>query len=62
MTADTVYTRTVSRAIVDMGGVEQLAALLKVSTAEIDSWLSGKTSPNNAQFLQMLDVVAKGPR
>ena len=58
---DTVYTRTVRRAIVDVGGVEHLAALLKVSTAEIESWLSGKSSPSNAQFLQMLDVVAKGP-
>ncbi|HEX6692014.1 MAG TPA: hypothetical protein VF110_12815 [Burkholderiales bacterium] len=61
MSADTVYTRTVQRAIQDVGGVAQLAALLKVSTSEIDSWLSGKTSPSNAHFLQMLDVVAKGP-
>ena len=58
---DTVYTRTVQRAMDDMGGIEQLAALLKVSTAEIESWLSGKSSPGNAHFLQMLDVVAKGP-
>jgi DNA-binding transcriptional regulator YiaG len=60
--SDTVYTRTVRRAIDDVGGVEQLAALLNVSTTEIESWLSGKTSPGNAHFLQMLDVVAKGPR
>ena len=59
---DTVYTRTVQRAIDDMGGVEQLAALLKVSTTEIESWLSGKSSPGNALFLKMLDVVAKGPQ
>jgi DNA-binding transcriptional regulator YiaG len=52
----------VRRAIDDVGGVEQLAALLKVSTTEIESWLSGKTSPGNAEFLQMLDVVSKGPR
>jgi len=58
---DTVYTRTVRRAIDDMGGIEQLAALLKVSRAEIESWLSGKSPPGNAHFLQMLDVVAKGP-
>ena len=58
---DTVYTRTVRRAIDDMGGMEQLAALLKVSTTEIEAWLSGKSSPGNAHFLQMLDVVAKGP-
>ena len=61
MAADTVYTRTVRRAVQDVGGVEQLATLLKVSTSEIDSWMSGKTSPSNAHFLQMLDVVAKGP-
>jgi hypothetical protein len=36
--------------------------LLDVSTAEIQSWLSGKTSPGNGHFLQMLDIVAKGPR
>jgi len=58
---DTVYTRTVRRAIDDMGGIEQLAALLKVSRTEIESWLSGKSSPGNAHFLEMLDVVAKGP-
>ena len=58
---DTVYTRTVRRAIDDLGGIDQLAALLNVSRAEIESWLSGKSSPGNAHFLQMLDVVAKGP-
>jgi DNA-binding transcriptional regulator YiaG len=61
MSPDTVYTRTVKRAIQDMGGIEHLAVLLNVSTTEIESWLSGKTSPANAQFLRMLDVVAKGP-
>jgi hypothetical protein len=60
--ADTVYARTVRRAILDLGGIEHLAALLNVSTTEIESWLSGKTSPANAQFLSMLDVVAKGSR
>jgi DNA-binding transcriptional regulator YdaS (Cro superfamily) len=59
--ADTVYARTARRAIQDVGGIDKLAALLHVSTAEIESWLSGKTSPGNAQFMQMLDVVAKGP-
>jgi transcriptional regulator with XRE-family HTH domain len=59
--ADTVYTRTVRRAIDDVGGIEQLASLLKVSAAEIESWLSGKSSPSNALFLKMLDIVAKGP-
>jgi len=58
---DTVYTRTVRRAMVDVGGMEHLATLLGVSTTEIESWLSGKSSPGNAQFLRMLDVVAKGP-
>jgi hypothetical protein len=57
---DTVYTRTVRRAIADVGGIEHLAALLQVSTTEIESWLSGKSSPSNTQFLRMLDVVAKG--
>jgi hypothetical protein len=59
---DTVYTRTIRRAIEDVGGIEQLATLLQVSTKEIESWLSGKSSPGNALFLRMLDVVAKGPR
>jgi hypothetical protein len=60
--ADTVYTRTVRRAMDDVGGVDELAALLKVSPAQIESWLSGKSSPGNAEFLQMLDIVSKGPR
>jgi hypothetical protein len=62
MPAGTVYTRTVQRAILDVGGIEALAALLRVSTAEIESWLTGKASPGSPQFLQMLDVVSKGPR
>jgi DNA-binding transcriptional regulator YiaG len=61
MQPDTVYTRTVRRAIEDVGGVEQLASLLGISTTEIESWLSGKSSPSNALFLQLLDIVAKGP-
>ena len=61
MNADTVYARTARRAIQDVGGIEKLATLLGVSTTEIESWLSGKSSPSNAQFLRMLDVVAKGP-
>jgi DNA-binding transcriptional regulator YiaG len=59
---DTVYTRTVRRAMDDVGGMESLAALLKVSAADIEAWLSGKSSPGNAEFLQMLDIVSKGPR
>jgi DNA-binding transcriptional regulator YiaG len=59
---DTVYTRTVRRAMDDVGGMESLAALLKVSASDIESWLSGKSSPGNAEFLQMLDIVSKGPR
>jgi len=62
MQTDTVYTRTARRAIDDVGGIEQLASLLKVSAAEIESWLSGKSSPGNALFLKMLDIVAKGPQ
>jgi DNA-binding transcriptional regulator YiaG len=46
----------------DAGGMEELASLLKVPASEIESWLSGKSSPSNALFLKMLDVVAKGPR
>ena len=62
MQTDTVYTRTVRRAVDDVGGIEQLASLLKVSATEIESWLSGKSSPGNALFLKMLDIVAKGPQ
>jgi len=46
----------------DVGGMDSLAALLKVSAADIQAWLSGKSSPGNAEFLQMLDIVSKGPR
>jgi DNA-binding transcriptional regulator YiaG len=60
MVPDTVYTRTVRRAVLDAGSVEQLATLLQVSATEVESWLSGNSSPDNRQFLQMLDIVAKG--
>ena len=56
---DTVYTRTLQRALDTLGGVEQLAAALGVSVVEVQAWLAGLEPPPGA-FLRAIDIVAYG--
>jgi DNA-binding transcriptional regulator YiaG len=56
---DTVYTRTLRRALETLGGVEQLAAALEVSVLEVEAWLGGLEPPPGA-FLRAIDIVAHG--
>ena len=54
----TVYTRALARAVEVAGSVEELAAFLASSPAEIGNWASGNTNPPMPIFLAIVDVVA----
>jgi DNA-binding transcriptional regulator YdaS (Cro superfamily) len=57
--AETVYTRTIRRAIETLGGVVALAGKLGVTVAEIDAWAAGVEDPPPAAFLAAIDIVAQ---
>jgi hypothetical protein len=54
----TVYTRTLARAIEIAGSVEELAAFLACTPAEIGTWTTGVSNPPMPIFLALVDVVA----
>lgn len=54
----TVYTRTLARAIQVAGSLEELAAFLASSPAEMATWASGASNPPMPIFLAIVDVVA----
>lgn len=54
----TVYTRTLARAIEIAGSVEELAAFLASTPAEIGIWTTGVSNPPVPIFLALVDVVA----
>jgi DNA-binding transcriptional regulator YiaG len=60
VSADTTYTRTLRRARDALGSVENLAADLGVSVADVEIWLSGAGDPPAAVFLRLIDIVAQG--
>lgn len=53
----TVYTRVLHRACQTLGGVEQLAAHLRVSVALVHRWLEGDDVPPSHIFLNAVDLV-----
>ena len=53
----TVYTRVLHRACQILGGVEQLAAHLRVSIALVYRWLEGDDVPPSNIFLNAVDLV-----
>lgn len=56
---DTVYTRTIRRAIEMLGSVEALSRMLSVPVAEIEAWADGRWDPPPAAFLTAIDIVAQ---
>jgi hypothetical protein len=60
MPDDTVYTRTMRRAIETMGDVERLARALGATAIEIEAWIAGRASPPPGTFLKAIDIVARG--
>jgi len=53
----TVYTRVLHRACQILGGVEQLAAHLRVSSVLLYRWLEGEDVPPSNIFLNAVDLV-----
>lgn len=53
----TVYTRVLHRACQIVGGVEQLAARLRVSKTMLYRWLEGEDAPPTSIFLNAVDLV-----
>src|SRR5688572_10709851 len=52
----TVYTRALHRACQILGGVEHLAAYLKVSRTMLHRWLDGEDVPPPSVFLKAVDL------
>jgi transcriptional regulator with XRE-family HTH domain len=53
----TVYTKVLHRACQIAGGVEKLAARLRVPVATLYRWLEGEAEPPTAVFLKAVDLV-----
>jgi hypothetical protein len=55
----TVHTRVLHRACQILGGVEELAARLRVPVATLSRWLDGEDEPPTPVFLQAVDIVSR---
>ena len=53
----TVYTRVLHRACQIAGGVESLAARLRVPVPTLYRWLDGEAEPPTPVFLKAVDIV-----
>lgn len=58
---DTVYTRTMFRAMEAVGGPAHLAEILKVPVLEVWRWVQGEAVPPIEVLTQALEIVARGP-
>jgi hypothetical protein len=52
-----VYARTLHRACLVLGGVEQLAKHLEASDVDLRRWLGGEVQPPERVFLAAVEVV-----
>lgn len=55
----TARTRTVRRALEDLGGTEALAEALGVTLRDVADWVSEAAQPHDAAFFAALDIVAR---
>jgi hypothetical protein len=53
----TIYTRVLHRACQMVGGVETLAARLRVPSPTLYRWLEGEAEPPTPVFLKAVDIV-----
>ena len=53
----TIYTRVLHRACQMVGGVESLAAKLRVPAPTLYRWLDGESEPPTKIFLKAVDIV-----
>ena len=52
-----VYSRALHRACLIVGGVDQLAAQLAVSTADVRRWLTGGEVPPERAFFECVEII-----
>lgn len=52
-----VYARTLHRACLVLGGVQQLAKHLDVSEVDLSRWLRGEVEPPEPVFLAAVEIV-----
>jgi hypothetical protein len=52
-----VYSRTLHRACLILGGVEQLAKHLDVPLADLQRWLRGEQPPPERAFLAAVEII-----
>ena len=52
-----VYSRALSRAAQLVGGRDELARVLQVSTTELDKWIADQAKPPREVFLRIVDLI-----
>jgi hypothetical protein len=57
-----LYIQSVEQAADIAGGYDQLAAVLGVTRYEVDSWVSGSSTPGTAIFLRLIDIALSDPQ
>ena len=57
VTAASVYSRALLKAAELLGGRDQLARILQVSTTEIDRWIVDEAKPSREIFLRVVDII-----
>lgn len=62
MPEDSIYVRTLWRALEILGGEDKLARRLRVPASELREWLTGTELPPMAYFLMAVDVVEETAR
>ena len=55
-----VYSRTLERAALILGGTEVLCERVKVEPALLESWIAGRGTPPTEVFLRAVDIIASG--
>ncbi len=62
MSDDSIYARTLRRAMQILGGEQQLADRLRVPAAELREWLAGSERPPMPYLLVAVEVVEEDAR
>ena len=55
----TIYTRTMRKALEAVGGAAELAASLGRPLEQVNDWLAGREVPPDRVFLELLDIVSR---
>lgn len=60
MDAQKIYERLITRAATRAGGMEPLAARLKLPCALLQDWLDGRQAPDSDTVLRLLEIALDG--